>query len=678
MLITDLFRYRKTFFSIVLLLVNFTWQKATWANNPPIGYWVPVIINIYGNSITENKAKNAVDKANEILGQIGINFFLATNIQNPPAGNNGDDGSGGGTPGDGKFTAEEGWESKENNVVVFGNKELKKLPNEKGLKISFANDCWVEKPRTTGWSLGNNPTICIENHGNPAKLGQTIAHEFGHVRGLGHPKIDDVNDYEHNLMHPESGTHRTVIEEDQKRKILANPFWPWLDSIYDYAKCSEQLEKYYPALKKKLQYGRQADDRGDQANDSSKIKSTSNGENSEYDLGEIILTSVKDRDEIAGRLTVWGLLPHDEEINIIYAWGIDADNNLATGINYAGKEGIDKIVRAILRGNIALNTFIITGEILDTVLNSSISLPYPPIEVTDHIFFESDDEEGTDIPITTTVYFLIPKDLLNISVPEVPVVVSAGNDVSIFDTAEFIFDLERWLDDPTLETFGDGVPKPGSSYPFKVTGLKPNTSFKLFLDDMLVFSDTLDTTGSIEGEFIFPSNFSNREIHFLTGQDNTGEFAYNITCPDNYPWLVELDSFSLAPIQNNVLLEWRTGAELNNAGFRLWRGAIDENSELTDLIVFGEKLTKIKIGGDTSKVEACGLDLECIKDKLGNVDILEQGEEIKPRGSEREGAHYSYLDTSANHEGWTYYYLLEDLDTDGNRTFHWDFLKRAN
>lgn len=57
-----------------------------------------------------------------------------------------------------------------------------------------------------------------------------------------------------------------------------------------------------------------------------------------------------------------------------------------------------------------------------------------------------------------------------------------------------------------------------------------------------------------------------------------------------------------------------------------------------------------------------------------NAIEIDSSKMITARGSEREPTCYSYVDTNANDEGWTYYYLLEDLDIDGNRTFHWDYL----
>jgi hypothetical protein len=41
----------------------------------------------------------------------------------------------------------------------------------------------------------------------------------------------------------------------------------------------------------------------------------------------------------------------------------------------------------------------------------------------------------------------------------------------------------------------------------------------------------LDPAGNAGVSFIFPTDLLDTEIHFLTAQDTTGEFAYGITCP---------------------------------------------------------------------------------------------------------------------------------------------------
>ena len=79
---------------------------------------IEVTINVYKNSgTTKAKAQEAVKKASEILkkAKIKLNVSDARTNENKTAG---DDGSGGGTAEDGKFSDKE-----EDNVIAEGNKE---------------------------------------------------------------------------------------------------------------------------------------------------------------------------------------------------------------------------------------------------------------------------------------------------------------------------------------------------------------------------------------------------------------------------------------------------------------------------------------------------------------------------------------------------------------------------
>ena len=84
------------------------------------------------------------------------------------------------------------------------------------------------------------------------------------------------------------------------------------------------------------------------------------------------------------------------------------------------------------------------------------------------------------------------------------------------------------------------MPTPGSPYNISISGLKPNSTFSLLLDGNDVLDGTLDGTGSINTSFIFPADMSNSDMHFLTAQDSTGEFAYDITCPVPEPGTIVL------------------------------------------------------------------------------------------------------------------------------------------
>jgi hypothetical protein len=92
--------------------------------------------------------------------------------------------------------------------------------------------------------------------------------------------------------------------------------------------------------------------------------------------------------------------------------------------------------------------------------------------------------------------------------------------------------------------------------------------------------------------------------------------------------VVNLVSFTATGFEDHVLLAWETASEIDNAGFHLWR------SETED----GEYVR--------------------ITNSL-----------IPAKGSPTSGARYEYEDFDVE-PGRTYYYKLEDIDTDGVSTFH--------
>jgi Leucine-rich repeat (LRR) protein len=118
--------------------------------------------------------------------------------------------------------------------------------------------------------------------------------------------------------------------------------------------------------------------------------------------------------------------------------------------------------------------------------------------------------------------------------------------------------------------------------------------------------------------------------------------------------LVRLDSFMATPHSKNVTLDWTTGTETEkgNAGFFLWRAAVDDNGGYTKIIAL-EELNSHQ--------------MDCVEGKLTAVN--EPIQQITAIGNSREGACYFFKDNSINEEG-TYYYVLEEVEMNGKRTFH--------
>jgi len=111
-----------------------------------------------------------------------------------------------------------------------------------------------------------------------------------------------------------------------------------------------------------------------------------------------------------------------------------------------------------------------------------------------------------------------------------------------------------------------------------------------------------------------------------------------VTISDNDTPVVNLISFSATELENEIILEWQTASEIDNAGFHLWRAT-------------GEGWKK----GDYSTV-------------------IRLTERMIP--AEGYSTSYSYMDTQVE-SGVTYYYGLEDIDLYGQSIFHLDSIASA-
>lgn len=125
-------------------------------------------------------------------------------------------------------------------------------------------------------------------------------------------------------------------------------------------------------------------------------------------------------------------------------------------------------------------------------------------------------------------------------------------------------------------------------------------------------------------------------------------------CTSDY---IKLSSFTVTPQNNSALIEWKTGIEINNAGFHLWRAIGNNNNELTEITMLG-KLNSYQI--------------DCMKGELINTN--DPNLLIPAVGSSENGACYSFIDTSITKNG-TYYYVLEDINTENRSTFHCDAIQ---
>lgn len=121
------------------------------------------------------------------------------------------------------------------------------------------------------------------------------------------------------------------------------------------------------------------------------------------------------------------------------------------------------------------------------------------------------------------------------------------------------------------------------------------------------------------------------------GGETARDLAIIVECT---PLLVTLESLTANVERNGVRLEWTTGSEIDNLGFRILRAGLrkgtNQRSDVQDVGQLAQVLTP---------------------------------EIIPAQGSPLSGAEYEYLDTSAQKPGVVVYYL-EDIDVYGRVTRH--------
>jgi hypothetical protein len=514
---------------------------------------IPVVVNILkGAGVTKAEAKKAVEEASKIMEKAGFTLRIVGEINtNVAIGNS-----------DGDLTRAERDKAREE-----GGKELMdktKHKNQKGIKIYFANKPKETSPGTTGISVHKkkndgkeygDPTIIVKK--NP-HVGSTIAHEIGHVLTLGpghkldastnataggHVPAGKEAKFPKNVMKSAPGD-KTEWTPDQIKKMKKHK--------YRVGKCTKQWDDSYPAAKREQQYGAQTDSLGDQAP----------GTEGMYDLHQVVMTSLASDDDITVTLVLNDLYPASGAVDARYELLFDTDGDGLTGNIVAGFPGIERGVEIRVSGDQSVGPLTVEGYVITYSAGppTSEALPSDPCLGTDVELIEHMDGYETATEISNSFVLDVPKSMLAMTADDVPMGVTAGDSSFVYDTMAMYYDRNKWEDDATLTTFGNGTPEGDQPYPFRIEGLNPLDSFELYADDQLVATGMLDGSGGFEGDFIWPSELSSEEMHFLTAQDSTGEFAYSMSCPD---WSLAdasgpADSETSVPSDAN--LAWTPGA----------------------------------------------------------------------------------------------------------------------
>jgi len=469
---------------------------------------IPVIANLYqGSGATPQHVRDAIEQANIVLRQAKLIFSLVDVNENV---NTGDDGSGGGTANDGNFTIAEG-----DKVVANGLTEAAALPTTKGFKVSFAGTPEVGST-TPAFSLHRKGSIVCSTRANVQLSGATIAHELFHVLTLDHPVAGSAEDTPGNIMTPSDGGRDGFVNSPDADKGIGNvTLTPGqlaqitADGIP--AQIGVTATHNSPSRKRLYESGAVIDALADR----------SAGQPAYLELQQIQAASDETEDEIHVLVSLGGTFPASGNFVAVYRVLFDADSNAGTGAQ--GGVGFDVEAQiTVTRGD--LSGFVAIARRFGAGANRVPMYPAPAIQP---ITVRADSGSYVPRVAADLIELRLPKSELNLTGTLIPVRVIArnaevGTGLNV-DTADFVYDRQRYQRDPTL-TLASESAGAGRPVTYTIAGLSPSTAFELRIDDTLVLSASTDGAGAYAGTLVAPAETA-RKLRFVTARDTTGRVA---------------------------------------------------------------------------------------------------------------------------------------------------------
>jgi hypothetical protein len=173
--------------------------------------------------------------------------------------------------------------------------------------------------------------------------------------------------------------------------------------------------------------------------------------------------------------------------------------------------------------------------------------------------------------------------------------------------------------------------------------------------DKILFKHREFELGFMKGDFQFSVNIGSLKENNIAILGVGHTVSNENTCD-----LITLKEFDAFLKETFIQLSWITGTEINNFGYRIWRGIKDNSGNYTNI---------------TTLTELSSYQTDCTEGEL-TIASPESSQFILAAGNEREGACYSFADNTITQDG-TYYYVLEDIDNEGKSTFHCNNLAAA-
>lgn len=479
---------------------------------------VPVVVNVHRTlPTTATTVREAIAEANRMLKSWRIRLVL---VGIPVQSDLGDDGSGGGTAGDGQYTADE-----RRKAIEAGLQELTSLAGlSKGIKIYFVDRPEATLPDCPGASEHRQHAILCKDRGSANLTAQTLIHELGHICTLagGTHEIGDPAFPSSCITSDDDGHAPDTAGANGRGNVMAPSNWRAPDG-------DPPTPVITPKQLETIRGDGVLEDLGDTVTvtgDDPPVPEEQHAaagpdprDDAVIEHADVIWTalhSTSGDDVLSGTVTFRGLLPVYDPFYDTLLVGFEYD-----GAHSGNESGVQVAVSRAKPGG-PLDLYAV---MFNSVTGANEVLPLLDVAVSTTSF----DLDAAGVPTRHQLIFEASRALLGLDA----LAADAAVTVNVTATAGYTWDDQTlaYLADlattrPQIAVDAWEVPA-GEVVRVDATGLPPNAAWTLLLDEAALATGTTDAAGALSTDATIPGDTPTGR-YFLTADDGLGSFAFTI------------------------------------------------------------------------------------------------------------------------------------------------------
>ena len=249
----------------------------------------------------------------------------------------------------------------------------------------------------------------------------------------------------------------------------------------------------------------------------------------EIDLHSGTFFGPEEGDALLVALTVAGLFPSDQEVDILFELGIDADADASTGQTLGQLAGVELVLQISLSGHYPFTSpdGSLQSQLVDLAAGTTVALSGGVIDRDVAILeFDAPPDAEDAFDASTSIEQAVPLADLGELAPTVPFVVRASD----WNTGAVDEALENFDTVPPVFPLLEMTPRSGArgqSLQLSGSGFEANSEITLLAGDLEIGTALTDSAGNFEANATIPQT-ARGTICFVIARDAAGSFDFSV------------------------------------------------------------------------------------------------------------------------------------------------------